>query len=53
MMRNARNNCVETISYTSFHNHRETGDLVRVQDLVDSKEFDLVSQIQHSAELFQ
>ncbi|CAJ1962323.1 unnamed protein product [Sphenostylis stenocarpa] len=40
-MRNTINNCVETITYTAFHNHRETGDLVGVQDFVHSKEFDL------------
>jgi len=48
MMRNARNNCVETISYTSFHSHRETEDLVRVQDLVHQRNLIWWVKIQHS-----
>lgn len=49
MMRSARHNCVETISYIHFfsHNHREINlrDFVRVQDIVfHSKEFDFMSQ---------
>lgn len=34
----------ETISYTCFHNHKETLGLIGVQDPVHSKEFDFMSQ---------